>query len=192
MGKSACGAVSSAAPLPGGPFVSAPARVQLRTVLPTSWTSGTTLHRLVRPSGLADGFQRAIVFVLASISVLSLALVYLYVPPWLEWLRFVRTYGFSGPADGCQPALKVSGLTPHDMVAQVSSRTPPRRQRWTLLAPKLWKFWGSFLRCFPGSCGSGFGFPSPGCSLLSPGFLCFSLFPWECRAVPAAIKDSTS
>ena len=55
-------------------------------------------------------------------------------------------------------------LTPHDVVAQVSSRTSSRRQRWTFLAPKLWKFWESFLLRFRGSCGSGFGFPSAGVS----------------------------
>ena len=106
----------------------------------------------------------------------------LYVPPWLGWLRFVQSNGFSGVADGCQLALTVSGLTPHDMVAQVSSRTPSRRQRWT------WKFWGSFLLRFRGSYGSVFGFPLPGVSCC--GVLCISLFPWECRAVPERSKTA--
>ena len=72
-----------------------------------------------------------------------------------EWVRYSR-----------QLALKVSGLTLHDMVAQVSSRTPSRRQRWTFLAPKLCKFWGlCFFLPFRGPCGSGFsGFPLPGVS----------------------------
>ena len=38
----------------------APARVQPRTLFPTSWTSGSTLQRRALGSGLAGGFQRVV------------------------------------------------------------------------------------------------------------------------------------
>ena len=133
----------------------APARVQPRTLFPTSWTKGSTLTS-VRAS------------------------------PWSEWLRFVQSYGFSGPADGCQLALTVSGLTPHDMVAQISSRTSSRRQRWTFLAPKLWKF-----LALSGLVWFGFCFPLPGvtCCRLVFRVLTVSL---GASSGPGTIKDSTS
>ena len=111
-------------------------------------------------------------------------------PSWLELLRFVQSYGLSGPADGRQPALKVSGLTTHTMVAQGFSRISSHRQRWTFFAPKLWKFGVSSLWRFRGSCGSGLVslsrvFPAVACAV----FLTVSL---GVSNGSGAVRDSTS
>ena len=55
----------------------APARVQPRTLFPTSWTSGSTLLRFARVLGLAGGCQRAVKLDFVATTELPLALAFL-------------------------------------------------------------------------------------------------------------------
>ena len=105
----------------------APARAQPQTLLPASWTSGSTLLRFPRGSGLAGGFQQGGELLLCfSLCRGSRFLGSGRVPRCLLSVRFFHGMLAQGPASGRRLALMASSSFCRSSVARCCSKVFPR------------------------------------------------------------------
>ena len=138
---------------------------QPRTLLSTSWTCGTTLHRLVRPSSLlVDSSGRLCLSSRRSLCCLSLLCTSVHASlVGVATLRAAGVEGLRVHASRCA----CTGLFTYSLT-QATVDVP---------CSQVVEMLGFFSSALSGLVWFGFLFPFPVCFLLSLGVLCVSLFP---------------